>query len=260
MGMSDTIGTSRKSSSLCLASNSPRMSHKRIAIIGTSCRFAGADNAELLYQSLMRGEDCSTTVPESRFSADHCTDFPTSRAYFIQGSLDRFDAEFFRISGREAAELDPAHRLVLEETYHAFEDAGLTLEQVKGSRTACYVATLSSDFLIYKTRTEEHDYTPNTMKGYYLGFSSSRVAFAFDLRGPSMSLDTACSGSANSIWLGMQAIRSGEADMAVASGVHLMLTPVTFTALGNFGMLAPDGASKPFSGEANGYKTLYLFQ
>lgn len=137
-------------------------------------------------------------------------------------------------------------------TYEALENAGLPLPRVAGTRTACIVGTAWSDYRDAIVRDFEH-----WPRLYLMGVSdemvSNRLSHFFDLRGPSMTVETACSSSLVAIHQACESIRSGQADMAVAGGINMTLSPEATMELNSLGVLNPDGKSLSFDEKANGY-------
>jgi len=76
-------------------------------------------------------------------------------AHFLEQDFKVFDAPFFSITPKEAKAMDPTHRILLEATYEGFENAGLTLEQVSGTQTSCYIGTFTADFPNLQARDNE---------------------------------------------------------------------------------------------------------
>lgn len=137
-------------------------------------------------------------------------------------------------------------------TYEALENAGLPLPRVAGTRTACIVGTAWSDYRDAIVRDFEH-----WPRLYLMGVSdemvSNRLSHFFDLRGPSMTVETACSSSLVAIHQACESIRSGQADMAVAGGINMTLSPEATMELNSLGVLNPDGKSLSFDEKASGY-------
>lgn len=141
---------------------------------------------------------------------------------------------------------------MLEVTYEAFESAGLSMETMAGSKTSCFVGASQFDYKEMLFRDAETA-PPYSGTASSIELLSNRLSWFYDLRGPSMSLGTACSSSLVAFHQACQSIRSGEADMAVAGAVNLLLGPDMFTFLSNQQFLSPDGLCKSFDASANGY-------
>lgn len=177
---------------------------------------------------------------------------PTKGGHFIKEDPYAFDSSFFKLSAAEASVLDPKQRILLEVTYEALENAGLPPSRVAGTRTACIIGTAWSDYRDAIVRDFEH-----WPRLYLMGVSdemiSNRLSHFYDLRGPSMTVETACSSSLVAIHQACDSLRSGQAEMAVAGGINMILSPEATMELSSLGVLNPDGRSLSFDEEANGY-------
>lgn len=148
--------------------------------------------------------------------------------------------------------MDPQQRLMLEVSYEAFENAGLAVESLAQSQMGCWVSSFSQDWR--EMQFSDLQSVPKyAMSGMQPEMLANRVSYFFDLRGPSMALETACSGSLVGLHVACQSLRSGECDAALVGGANLFLNQNMFLALSNQNFLAPDGLSKAFDASANGY-------
>lgn len=212
-----------------------------IAVIGIGCRLpGGVTNTETLWELLAAGKNTWSPVPARRFNEaafyhpnpDNNGTNNHRGGHFLEQDVAAFDAAFFGVSPAEAKALDPQQRLLLEVTYEAFENAGLSLEQIRGSDTAVYAALFTRDY----DRNLFKD--PLTLPKYQTtgtgdAIISNRISYTFDLRGPSMTLDTGCSGSIVALHQACQSLRVGETSMAVAAGVNLILSPDQMIGMSN---------------------------
>ncbi|GHH83872.1 polyketide synthase [Streptomyces sulfonofaciens] len=234
--------------------------HEPIAIVGIGCRFpGGADSPERFWQLLLDGVDTVTPVPASRWPNEDYYDADPSaagRMSFRQGAfiedVDRFDPYFFGIAPTEAARMDPQQRLFLEAAWEALEDAGQTQPGLRGSATGVFVGANSADYLQLQLQ-EPHRINTHTIMGGTGSAIANRLSYLLDLQGPSMVVDTACSSSLVAVHLACQSLRQHESDLAVAGGVHLVLSPITTMAHAKGLPLAPDGRCKTFDASADGY-------
>ncbi|KAI6442156.1 Type I Iterative PKS [Pyricularia oryzae] len=171
---------------------------------------------------------------------------------FIDQEHSEFDANFFRISQQEAAALDPQQRLMLEVSYEAFENAGIRMDQLSGSRTGCYVGVMGTDWKESFSRDPEaapkYAYTASAPE-----FVPSRVSWFYNLAGPCMAVNTACSSSMVALHLACQSLRAGECEAALVGGVNVMINPDFSCHLSGQNFLARDGRCKTFDAAADGY-------
>ncbi|MFI2437079.1 SDR family NAD(P)-dependent oxidoreductase [Streptomyces sp. NPDC018693] len=232
----------------------PHDTSDRIAVVGMSGRFPGAPDVDALWRLLMDGGDAIRPVPADRWDSTAVLD-PEREIQAVGGFLDdvdRFDAAFFGVSPREAAAIDPQQRLMLEEAWRAFEDAGQRVSDLAGTRTGVYVGASWHDYeLLRKERGARP--TQHSLVGNALDVIAARVSYVFRLRGPSLTVETGCSSSLVALHLAAQALRQGEIDAAVVGGVNLMLDPHVTIGLTHFGALSPDGRCATFSAHANGF-------
>jgi acyl transferase domain-containing protein len=233
-----------------------------LALIGIGCRLPGAiESPVAFWDALLAGLDGIRDVPADRWnhSRFHDTDPEKSgcicnaKGGFIDG-VDLFDADFFGYFPTEAQRLDPQQRLLLEVTHEAMEDAGLRRDQLDGSRTSVFVGSFMYDYLCIQAASEQRDrINPYVGMGTSITSLANRISYDYNLKGPSVSLDTACSSSLVAVHLACRSLWGGEADMAIAGGVNVMLRPESSIILSKAGFLNPDQYCKAFDAKANGY-------
>ncbi len=249
----------RMSSEIAALKKQEELRKSPIAVIGMACRFPhGAGTPRAFWDLLKNGVDATTEVPPDRWSSEEYYDpdihakgkLYTEAGSFL-GEVDRFDADFFGISAREAAMMDPQQRLLLEVSWEALEDAGLTAAQLRGSRTGAFIGVMNQDYVLLPKSVQAYDI--HTATGNSPSVIAGRLAFFLGLHGPALTLDTACSSSLVSVHLACQSLRSGECDTAFAGGVNLILSPAVSVAECRAQMLSPDGRSKAFDATADGY-------
>lgn len=225
-----------------------------IALIGLSCRYPNASNKEDYWQLLSSGTNVITRFPESRRQLLKETEescIPPGWGSFLT-DIDHFDAYFFGITPREAMRMDPQQRLLLEVAYEAFEDAGISVEVLAGSATGVFTSLYASQFGHMQTFEQDLDalYIPT---GNAASMAANRLSYQFDLRGPSMVLDTACSASLVAIHLACLNLQAHFCEMALVSAANINLLPSFNTLLAKAKMLSPTGQCHTFDASADGY-------
>jgi len=231
-----------------------------IAIVGLATRFPGDMNTpDAMWEALLEGRDAITDLPEGRWAefldeprlAERIAKARTRGGYL--SDLKGFDAEFFALSKMEADNLDPQQRMALELTWEALEGAHIPASSLRGRSVGVFVGSSTNDYS-YLAMMDPRTAHPYAITGTASSIIANRVSYFFDFRGPSVAVDTACSSSLVAVHQGVQALRTGEADVVVAGGVNALVTPAVtlgFDEVG--GVLAPDGRIKSFSADADGY-------
>ncbi|KAG6354546.1 hypothetical protein INS49_004563 [Diaporthe citri] len=177
---------------------------------------------------------------------------PARGTHAFSGDPAVFDAPFFSITAKEASSMDPQQRWALEAAYHAFENAGIAAEDLRSSRTAVFSATFADDFA--RLGAKDPDAAPiQAALGSTPSMLPNRISWYFGLRGPSMHIDTACSGSMVAMDMACQSIMTGNASAALVIGSNIMLSPETSALMANMNFLSPDGLCFSFDDRANGY-------
>ena len=230
-----------------------------IAIIGMSGRFPGAPDIESFWSNLVNGTDAITEVPQDRWDIDQWYDpdkdmagkMYTRYGGFIDG-IERFDANFFDISPREAVSIDPQQRLLLETTWEALENAGVTQKSIHNSNTGVYFGISSSEYQFKALKIAERI---DAYSGLGTAHSAiaGRISYWLGLKGPCLAIDTACSSSLVSVHTAVQALRNGECDQALAGGANVILSPEGSVYLSRLNALSPTGRCHVFDAKADGY-------
>ncbi len=231
-----------------------------LAIVGIGCRLpGGVYDAESFWEFLRSGQSGISEVPEDRWNLqryyDPNPDVPgkmiTRWGGFLE-SVGQFDARFFGISPREALRMDPQQRWLLEIAWETLEDGGLAPDRISGSRTGVFVGISSNDYANIQMKGPA-DVDVHTNSGSTLSIASNRISYLFNLKGPSVSVDTACSSALVAVNLACQSIWYGQCELALAGGVNAIITPDSSIGFSKASMLSPNGQCFAFDARANGY-------
>src|SRR5271165_2433562 len=238
------------------------MTNDRIAIVGIGCRLPGEVNdTESFWKLLVEGREAVTDVPADRWNIERFFDAEPGlpgksiarRAGFLE-RIDLFDPQFFGISPREAPYVDPQHRLLLETAWEAMEDAGLVLDLDRGTDLGVFVGISHNDYQgIQGTPWEHSGISPHSPTGCAHSIAANRISYCFNLTGPSVAMDTACSSALTAVYAACEHIRAGRGDAALAGGVTVIITPGGFIGFSQASMLSPEGRCKAFDASANGF-------
>ncbi|TDD61590.1 alpha/beta fold hydrolase [Kribbella antibiotica] len=216
-----------------------------LAIVGMAGRFPGAHDIQELWANLLSGSDQITRAPAAADGRVH--------GYGVVPDADRFDAGFFGFSPREATILDPQHRVFLECAWTALENAGYDPSRFDGSigvYGGCGLTDHPAALQAHRGRFPGSS-TWELRNGYGSDFLTGRVAYKLGLRGPAVSIQTACSTSLVAVHLAGQALLSGDCDMALAGGVTIHM-PAPDAAEGDEDVLSLDARCRSFDAAANG--------
>ena len=236
-----------------------------IAIIGMAGRFPGAANLDEFWRNLCAGVESITRFTdaelEDSFSAEVRSASNFVKARPILENVDQFDAPFFAMHAREAELTDPQHRLFLECSWEALEDAGYDPASYSGAIGVFAGSSPNTYFLnnVCGDRRTIEDFTSNFQVGNYpmlLGagqdFLATRVSYKLDLKGPSMTVQSACSTSLLAVAKACQSLLLYEADMVLAGGVSISFPQRRGYQHLDGGMVSADGTCRPFDAEASG--------
>ena len=260
-------GTPRLREKYLLGMSPPRPrlpeSGEPIAIIGMACRFPGANDMEAFWRLLEAGGHAVTEGTPGSGIGRVGELFPDPEVQSVAcrfgaylDDLAHFDASFFRISPVEVQLLDPQQRMMLETSWRALEDAGIDPEALKGSRTGVYAGISNNEYrglVLDVSDTSEPAASLYSVTGTSFNTAIGRVAYALGLEGPAIALDTACSSSLVAIHQAVSGLQRGDADLALAGGVHAILSGRLLEMRATAGMLSPDGRCATFDAAANGY-------
>lgn len=223
-----------------------------MVIAGMSCHFPGANGLDAYWQLIRENRTAVGDPPAHR---NELVDRLKALNIPLQGGYiaheDTFDAERFRIPEHEALWMDPQQKLVLTHACKALDDAGLTLDALKGSRTGVFVGAMAND-LAYLQWGDVPSVESVNITGNGLCLIANRLSYELDLHGPSMTVDTACSSSLVAVHQAVRALRDDECDVALVAGVNVILSALLQKFYQMAGVGSPDGYCRSFSAHANG--------
>ncbi|NVO12146.1 MAG: SDR family NAD(P)-dependent oxidoreductase [Bacteroidales bacterium] len=229
----------------------------KIAIIGMSGRYPQASNLNQYWDNLAQGKNSITEIQPVRWDVNQYYDpDPTKKGKMYckwLGMLDDaecFDPLFFQIPPSEAESMDPQHRIFLQESYKAFEDAGYSNSMLSNTKCGVYMGIMSNDYTFHLSKSKSSDVN---ITGNSFAIGAARIAYFLNLKGPAIPFDTACSSSLVAIHVACQGLLNREIDMALAGGVSLYLVPESYIGMCQAGMLSPQGQCKTFDDSANGF-------
>ncbi len=230
-----------------------------VAIVGLACRFPGARDAASFWRNLRDGVESVSFFSDAELLAAGVEPALYRRPDYVRaaavlGDADRFDADFFGYPPREAAVMDPQHRLFLECCWEALEDAGY--DPARAGVVGVYAGASTNTYLLNNLLLDRaataavSDFELNL--GNSPAFLPTSVSYKLDLRGPSLFVQTACSTSLVAVHLGVQALLNGECTVALAGGVSVNV-PQTAGYLHQDDMIfSPDGHCRSFDARAGG--------
>ncbi|MFP7654375.1 beta-ketoacyl synthase N-terminal-like domain-containing protein [Chryseobacterium proteolyticum] len=231
-----------------------------IAIIGISGRFPGSPDINTFWERIKNNEDLITEIPEDRWSWQEYYGDPQKESRKTKAKwggfisdIDKFDPLFFNISPKEAALMDPQQRITLEAVYHALEDAGIATSALRGTNTGTFIGVSAVDYSMLLNNGTDLTSLAQFSTGAAHSILVNRISYLLDIHGPSEPVDTACSSALIAIHRGVEHIRNGHCDMAIAGGVNAILSPELTLSFSSAGMLSEDGRCKTFDQRANGY-------
>ncbi len=233
--------------------------HDEIVVAGWACRLPGANSIGRLWSLLLEGRCAVSEVPEDRFPRQrflHPRRGERGKSYtFAAGIIDDpwgFDPSVFAISPREAEQMDPQQRMLLQLTWEALEDAGIPPSSLAGSDTGVFVGGSLTEYanssFADPAVVDAHFGTGNA-----LSLLSNRISYAFDLHGPSMTFDTACSSSLVALHQAADALRAGRVSTAIVAGINIIASYTSFISFAQASMLSPTGLCRAFDAKADGF-------
>ena len=230
-----------------------------VAIIGLACRLPGADCEQSLWQLLAAGGSAIRPIPADRWPVDslhHPVHGTSGRTVMRRGGfldrIDEFDERFFAISPREARAMDPQQRMLLEETWHCLEDAGLKPSSLSGRGVGVFAGVMATD---YQQNATQPGAVTNGFSalGTYGAILANRISHFFRWTGPSYTLDAACASSLVALHQARRALLHGDCELAVVAAANALINPWRSVSFSHARMLSADGESRTFDAGANGY-------
>uniref|UniRef100_H2Y3E5 Fatty acid synthase n=1 Tax=Ciona intestinalis TaxID=7719 RepID=H2Y3E5_CIOIN len=219
-----------------------------IVISGISGRFPESENVEEFWTNLLNKVDLVTE--DDRRWKPGLWGLPKRNGKLK--NLEKFDASFFEIHPKQANNMDSQLRMLLEVVYEAVTDAGVNPSSIAGSNTGVWVGNSSSE--VREALTKDPDTTEGyVMTGCFSSMMANRISYFFDVKGTSVSMDTACSSSTLALQNAFVAIRDGYCDAAIVGGTNVIHKPHGSLMCQQFNMLSSDGSCKSFDSSANGY-------
>jgi phthiocerol/phenolphthiocerol synthesis type-I polyketide synthase E len=236
------------------------LGHRGVAIVGMSARFPGAGCIGDFWKNLRDGVESISALSdadldEAGVAAHRRLDSRYVRCAAVLEGIEFFDASFFDMAAREAQITDPQHRLFLECAWHALEDAGCDPARYSGEigifagagRNSYFLRNISGDETLRDTLD---DY--QIIIGSQDDYLATRVAFKLNLRGPAVTVQTACSTSLVAVHMACRSLLNGECQLALGGGVSVRVPQKAGYLHKESGMYSPDGHTRPFDVRACG--------
>ncbi len=233
--------------------------NEKIAVVSMSCRFPGANNPNEFWNTIYEGKQVIEDIPADRWSKDEFyspSKDAKGKTNQKQGAflkdIHKMDPFFFNISPKEAIEMSPSQKLMLELAWELVENSSIAYNKIQGSNTGVFIGNIWNDFEnIRKQRNAEiNSFSATGMSGNII---ANRVSYFMGLTGASFVVDTGCSSSMVALMLAVQALRDGSADTCITGGINHILNHEHYIYLSKFGGLSSNGKCSSFSAEADGF-------
>lgn len=237
----------------------PALTHEDVAIVGLACRVPGAENVEAFWDLLAAGREGIRDLTDAELREAGVSDEALRDSAYVRrsGAIDEpyaFDSTFFGYSPRDAELTDPQQRVLLEAAWHALEHAGIV--PGPATRIGVYAGLAHNNYFDRSVATHDDlrmgDSGFQTLIGADKDYAATRIAFKLDLRGPALTLQTACSTSGVALHLACQGIRNGDCDTAIVGGVRINVPQNAGYPHVDGGPQAVDGTVRPFDAAASG--------
>ncbi|KAK4194563.1 hypothetical protein QBC40DRAFT_319083 [Triangularia verruculosa] len=243
------------------ASDCQRDQHEPVAIVGMGCRWpGGAHSPSQFWDFLCNKVDGWREFDDPRFSSkgfhhpnsDRPGGFAMKGAFLSTKDARLFDHSFFGMTELEVSSMDPNQRGLLECAYEAIESAGETLESISGKRVGCFVGNFCLDHWTLQSRDWDNP-RPYAFVGAGTSILANRISYIFNLQGPSLTIDTACSSSMYALHSAVASIRAGDCDSAIVAAGNWIADPTVQIALDKLGALSASSRCHTFDARAEGY-------
>ena len=230
-----------------------------IAIVGMGCRFPGARDLQEYWRLLLAAEPQFRSVPLSRWDHAPYLDRTDRRAAgksysdrvaFVD-DIDRFDAAYFRMSPRRLRVMDPQHRLLLDVTREAVQDAGWDREFEDRARAGVFFAMSNSEYA--ELSPDARELQAYSVPGNLLNMAATTVSQHYDLGGPSFTIDAACSSGLVALHEAVTHLRTGVCTRALVGAAYLNVIPHSLVGFSKVGALSTEGVCRPFDERADGF-------
>ena len=232
---------------------------EKIAIISLAGRFPGADTVDKLWQKLRNGEELITRFTDGELRAQGVPQSELDNPNYVKAGsvledIDMFDAEFFDFNPREARLTDPQHRLFLESAWEAMENAGYDPERYEGSISVFAGASMTSYLRDFPSESGTLDPVDGLQKaiGNNRDYLTTSVSYRLNLKGPSYTIQTACSTSLVAVHLACENLQTYQSDIALAGGVSIHLPQKRGYRYQEGMTLSPDGHCRAFDARGKG--------
>ncbi|MDR2023784.1 MAG: phosphopantetheine-binding protein [Hungatella sp.] len=232
-----------------------------IAVIGMSCRFPKSDDVRQYWKNIQYGRECMETLTAEDLEQAGVASSLFQRDDYVRrcssiSDIDKFDADFFKISPREAEYMDPQQRIMLEKAWEAVEDAGYELHKL-GEKVAVFASTSASSYFLENLLNnpnflEDAGGMKAVLHGLDKDHIATKIAYKLNLTGPAVTIQCACSSSMVSVIMACQSLLTYQCDAALAGGVTINVPQHIGYLYEKGSVMSPDGYCRPFDEDAGG--------